>query len=113
MGQAGDRGMHLAAKILREAGRGGFASAGLPDLREVCVAEIGGGVLSLIRAIDLCSGAGGWSCAARDLPIHIELAVDHWPVACKTYELNHLVTRVECADLRDAKTQEMVLKAAK
>lgn len=67
----------------------------------------------LIRAIDLCSGAGGWACAARGLPIHIELAVDHWPVACKSYELNHPQTRVECLDLRDAASKSLVLEAAK
>ena len=59
-----------------------------------------------LRAIDLCSGAGGWACAARGLPIHIELAVDFWPVACRTYQLNHPETRVLCADLRSAAIQE-------
>jgi len=53
-----------------------------------------------IRAIDLCCGAGGWACAARGLPIRITHAFDVWPVACKTYEINHPDTRVLCADIR-------------
>lgn len=55
---------------------------------------------NVIRAIDLCCGAGGWACAARGLPIRITHAFDVWPVACKTYEINHPDTRVLCADVR-------------
>lgn len=64
-----------------------------------------------IKAIDLCAGAGGWGCAARGLPIDIVLAVDLWPVACKTYELNHPSTRVLCGDLRDGGVRAAVLEA--
>lgn len=62
-----------------------------------------------IRAIDLCCGAGGWACAARGLPIEIELAVDLWPVACRTYKLNHPQTQLIRADLREPATRERVL----
>jgi len=61
-----------------------------------------------IRAIDLCAGAGGWACAARGLPIRITHAFDFWPVACKTYELNHPGTKVVCGDLRDPAVQDQV-----
>ena len=61
-----------------------------------------------LRAIDICSGAGGWACAARGLPIDIVLAVDLWDVACKTYELNHPDTQVLCADIRDRETQDRI-----
>ena len=61
-----------------------------------------------IRAIDLCAGAGGWACAARGLPIDMTHAFDFWPVACKTYGLNHPATKVVCGDLRDAAIQAQV-----
>jgi site-specific DNA-cytosine methylase len=55
----------------------------------------------VIRALDLCSGGGGWAVAARGLPIRIELAIDWWRPACMTYRLNHPATRVLQADLRE------------
>lgn len=67
----------------------------------------------MMRAIDLCCGAGGWACAARGLPIKIELAVDFWEPAAKTYELNHPQTQVLCGDLRDKKLIRKVQKLAK
>ncbi len=63
-------------------------------------------------AIDLCSGGGGWACAARGLPVRVGLAVDLWHPACVTYQLNHPETHVIEADLRDAGTQETVLEFA-
>ena len=54
----------------------------------------------LIRAIDLCCGAGGWSCAARGLPIEIVLAVDFWDVCRRTHILNHPQTPFLEADIR-------------
>jgi DNA (cytosine-5)-methyltransferase 1 len=54
-----------------------------------------------LRAIDLCSGAGGWACAARGLPIDIVAAVDWGADPCQTYRLNHPETRVICGDLMD------------
>lgn len=53
----------------------------------------------IIRAIDLCGGAGGWACAARDLPIHIAYAIDRWPEAVMTYRINHPDTKVILQDL--------------
>lgn len=65
-----------------------------------------------IRAIDLCSGAGGWACAARDLPIDVVMAVDFWDTACKTYKLNFPATDVVCGDLRDPAVRDRVLALA-
>jgi len=65
-----------------------------------------------LRTIDLCSGAGGWACAARGLPIEIVLAVDLWPVACRTYALNHPQTEVLCGDLRQEATRKRILQVA-
>lgn len=62
----------------------------------------------LIRAIDLCAGAGGWACAARGMPIRITHAFDKWPRACQTYHLNHPKTAVVCADLVDPGSLEAV-----
>jgi site-specific DNA-cytosine methylase len=59
-----------------------------------------------LRAIDVCSGAGGWACAARGLPIDIEIAVDLWQPACRTYALNHPKTDVWCRDLLDQAVRE-------
>jgi len=53
-----------------------------------------------LRAIDLCCGAGGWSCAARGLPIKIELGVDFWDVCRRTHTLNHPWTAFLEADIR-------------
>lgn len=55
----------------------------------------------MLRAIDICCGAGGWAVAARGLPIRILHAYDCWEEACQTYELNHPNTRVHRADLRE------------
>lgn len=69
--------------------------------------------MKAIRAIDICAGGGGWACAARGLPIEIELAVDHWDVACQTYRLNHPDTQVLCADLREPATIAKISKLAR
>jgi site-specific DNA-cytosine methylase len=57
--------------------------------------------LKKVFAIDLCSGAGGWSCAARNQPFEVVAAVDLWDVACQTYTLNHPHVRVLNRDVRD------------
>lgn len=64
----------------------------------------------IYRAIDLCAGGGGWACAARGLPIKVELAVDFWEPACTTYRLNHPETEVVCGDLRDAAVRRSIVK---
>lgn len=45
--------------------------------------------MKTLRAIDICSGAGGWACAARGLPIEIVAAFDREEDALSTYKLNH------------------------
>lgn len=62
-----------------------------------------------LLAIDLCAGAGGWSVAARGLPIDVALAVEFWPPAAKTYEINHPRTTVWTADVRDPEVQDRIL----
>lgn len=43
----------------------------------------------ILRAIDICGGAGGWAVAARGLPIKIVAAVDHAEDCLATYARNH------------------------
>jgi len=64
-----------------------------------------------LRAIDLCCGAGGWSCAARGLPIKIELGVDFWDVCRRTHTLNHPRTAFLEADIRRDDICDAILKA--
>jgi site-specific DNA-cytosine methylase len=45
------------------------------------------------------------------LPIRVACAVDFWPVANKTYELNHPGTEVICGDLRDKAVQDRVVSS--
>lgn len=65
----------------------------------------------MIRALDICAGAGGWACAARGLPIHVAVAVDMWDRTLKTYEINHPGTLTILGDLRDESTQREILEA--
>lgn len=67
----------------------------------------------MINAIDLFSGAGGWACAARGLPIRIVAAVDFWEPATITYRLNHPETSVIWGDLRHPDIIDQVLQVAK
>ena len=64
-----------------------------------------------LRAIDLLSGAGGWACAARGLPIRIVLAADLWDVCCRTYGLNHPQTELICGDVREVETQHRIFNS--
>lgn len=52
-----------------------------------------------LQAMDVCSGAGGWACAARGLPFDILYAVDREADSCETYRLNFPSTEVLRADL--------------
>ena len=63
-----------------------------------------------LKAIDVCSGVGGWACAARGLPIDIVLAVDLWDRACRTYRLNFPDTEVRCEDLRQKEVQKRIVR---
>jgi len=65
----------------------------------------------VLKAIDLCCGAGGWACAARGLPIEIVAAVaavDCWDVCCLTYAQNHPDTEVILRDITDPEFQSWV-----
>lgn len=55
----------------------------------------------MLKAIDICCGAGGWACAARGLPVQIVAAVDLAEDCLQTYAHNH--PGVECirADVRE------------
>lgn len=64
-----------------------------------------------LKALDFCSGAGGWACAARGLPIDIALAVDYWEPALRTYKLNHPRTQVLQADIREPETRAKIIEA--
>lgn len=65
-----------------------------------------------IKIIDLCSGAGGWACAARGLPMEVVMAVDLWVPACRTYALNHPHVTVRQGDLRDQTIRDEVMERA-
>ena len=52
-----------------------------------------------LRAIDACSGAGGWACAARGLPIEIVAAFDREADALATYKLNHPAVETVLCDV--------------
>ncbi len=53
-----------------------------------------------MRAVDLYSGAGGFSCAARMAGARVVWAANHWPVAIQVHQANHPDTHHECQDLR-------------
>jgi DNA (cytosine-5)-methyltransferase 1 len=56
---------------------------------------------SRLRAIDLFCGAGGLSQGFRAAGYKVGFALDWDEDACKTYELNHPDTHVECASITD------------
>ena len=66
-----------------------------------------------LRAIDLCCGAGGWSCAARDLPVSVELGLDLWDVCRRTHTLNHPRTQFLQTDIRQDGICDIILKAVR
>lgn len=53
----------------------------------------------VIRAIDLCCGAGGWAIATRGLPIQIVAAFDFAWDCCLTYRYNNPDAAVACMDV--------------
>jgi len=67
----------------------------------------------MLKAIDLCGGAGGWSVAARGLPLDVVLAVDYWEPACQTYALNHPHCKVWQMDLTKRETAERIVEYAR
>lgn len=55
----------------------------------------------MLRAIDICAGAGGWAVAARGLPIQIVAAVDINQDCLDTYIYNHVGVEAICRDVRE------------
>jgi len=62
----------------------------------------------VLRALDLCCGAGGWACAARGLPLRITHAFDRWHDAAMTYKINHPETAVVEIDLATGAALETI-----
>lgn len=54
----------------------------------------------MLTAIDICGGGGGWSIAARGLPIRIVAAFDWAKDCCETYRYNFPETEVHHTDVR-------------
>lgn len=67
---------------------------------------------SVLTAVDLCCGAGGWACAGRGLPIRWVAAVDRWDRCCETYRHNVPGAVVIEGDLRQPDTRTAILEAA-
>ena len=55
----------------------------------------------MLRALDICAGAGGWGIAARGLPITIVEAVDVQQDCLDTYAYNHPGVKTMLADVRE------------
>jgi DNA (cytosine-5)-methyltransferase 1 len=52
-----------------------------------------------MRAVDLFSGAGGWTTGAMQAGVNVLAAVNHWPVAVETHAANHPATEHHCQDV--------------
>jgi DNA (cytosine-5)-methyltransferase 1 len=55
-----------------------------------------------MRAVDLFSGWGGFTLAARRAGLDVVWAANHWPVAVQVHSANHPETHHECQDLQQA-----------
>lgn len=54
----------------------------------------------MVTMTDLFSGAGGSTTGATQVPgVHVTTAINHWPVAIATHQLNHPDTDHRCADI--------------
>ena len=67
-----------------------------------------------MRAIDLFSGAGGFSTGARMAGCRVLWAANHWPLAVQYHAANHADTQHACqdlqqADFRDAPAHDILL----
>lgn len=67
-----------------------------------------------MRAVDLFAGAGGWTTGATQLGIRVAAAVNHWPVAVASHQLNHPETEHRCQDVglmdpRDLPAHDLLL----
>jgi len=57
----------------------------------------------VLKAIDICCGAGGWAIAAEGLPIEIVEAIDVAEDCLETYKYNHAETKTTLADVTKLK----------
>lgn len=55
-----------------------------------------------MKACDLFSGWGGFTCAAEQAGVDVVWAANHWPLAVEAHALNHPQTEHVCQDLRQA-----------
>ncbi|MCF2909958.1 DNA cytosine methyltransferase [Pseudoalteromonas sp. DL2-H2.2] len=56
----------------------------------------------MMKAIDLFSGAGGFSTGAEAAGIQVVQSANHWDLACEFYALNHPGNEPFCQDLQQA-----------
>ncbi len=59
-----------------------------------------------MKAVDLFSGAGGFSTGARMAGVHVAWAANHWPLAVQWHAANHPETEHACQDLQQADFRE-------
>lgn len=52
----------------------------------------------MIRAVDLFSGAGGWSCGAAAAGVQVVAGANHWPRAVETFRAAHPEAQARCQD---------------
>lgn len=52
-----------------------------------------------MRAVDLFSGAGGWSCGAEQAGVSVVAGADHWPRAVETFRAAHPEAQARCQDV--------------
>lgn len=52
-----------------------------------------------MRAVDLFSGAGGWSCGAESAGATIVAGANHWPRAVETFRAAHPEAQARCQDV--------------
>ena len=53
----------------------------------------------MIRAVDLFSGAGGWSCGAAAAGVQVVAGANHWPRAVETFRAAHPEAQARCQDV--------------
>ena len=53
----------------------------------------------MMRAVDLFSGAGGWSCGAEQAGVSVVAGADHWPRAVETFRAAHPEAQARCQDV--------------
>lgn len=53
----------------------------------------------MIRAVDLFSGAGGWSCGAEQAGVTVVAGANHWPRAVATFSAAHPGAQARCQDV--------------